>query len=138
MKKLLIFVLVVLVAVGAVGYWRGWFSVGDGKVKTDPEKFKKDRAALVEKAKKAGSKIAGLFKKKEGMAADEKAKREKELAELDALKKEHDQLEAKLKAAEEAGEEKFSSEIEALTKALEDIDKKMDDLTSKLEKPKDK
>jgi hypothetical protein len=138
MKKLLIVVLVLLVAVGGVGYWRGWFSVGEGKVKTDPDKFKKDKAALIEKAKNAGSKIAGLFKKKDSMAADEKAKREKELAEMDALQKQHEQLDAKLKAAAEAGEDKLSSEMEALTKALEEVDKKIDDLTSKLEKAKDK
>jgi len=137
MKKLLIFLLVVLVAVGGVGYWRGWFSFGEGKVKADPEKFKKDKDALGEKARKAKEKIASMFKKKETMPPDEKARRETELKELDALQKEHEQLEAKLKAAEEAGEDKFSSEMEALTKSLEDIDKKMDELKSKLEK-KDK
>jgi chromosome segregation ATPase len=131
MKKLLIVVLVLVVALGGVAYWRGWFSLGNGKVQTDPEKFKKDKAALVEKAKSAGKKMADLFKSKATMTAEDKAK-------LDELKKEHERLEAKLKAAEEAGEEKFDNEKEALTKALEDVDKKMDELTKKLEKSKDK
>ena len=49
MKKLLIVVLILVVAVGALGYWRGWFSVAkEGKVsvQVDPEKFKQDKAAF--------------------------------------------------------------------------------------------
>ena len=40
MKKLLFVVLVLAVAVGAVGYWRGWFSVTTVDVHVDPAKFK--------------------------------------------------------------------------------------------------
>ena len=46
MKKFLVVVLVLVVAVGALGYWRGWFSVtreGKVDVQGDPAKFKQDK-----------------------------------------------------------------------------------------------
>jgi chromosome segregation ATPase len=135
MKKLLIVLLVLVVALGGVGYWRGWFSVGDGHVKGNPEQFNRDKEAVAGKAKVMKDKIAGLFKKTKDLSPEEKAKVEKEIAEL---QQKHDDLEKQLKAVEEASEDNFAGAKETLTKSLEEIDKKMEELTKKLEKKKEK
>src|SRR6266498_1838865 len=97
MKKFLIFLLVVAVAVAVVGYWRGWFIVtNEGKVdvQLDPAKFKQDKEAFSkassEKAKALKDQVAGLRKKSEGLSGDDKAQTQKE---LDELTKKHDRLE---------------------------------------------
>lgn len=139
MKKLLIFVLVVIVAVGALGYWRGWFSVSNQGVQTDAEKFKQDREAFGksagEKATALKGQVAGLWKKTAGLTGDDKAHAEKELAELE---KKHERLEKQLKELDDAGQDRFGSIRQDITRALEEVDQKMAELTKKLEKAKDK
>jgi hypothetical protein len=88
-KKLLVFVVVLVVAVGALGYWRGWFSVSrEGKfdVQVDSAKFKNDREAFSktvgEKTKTLKARVTGLWNKSEGLTGDDKVHAQKELGEL--------------------------------------------------------
>ena len=67
MKKLLVVVLVLVAALGAIGYWQGWFSVtkeGKVDVQVDPAKFKQDKEAFSktvdEKAKALKVQVANL------------------------------------------------------------------------------
>ena len=90
MNRFLMLVLVLVAAVGALGYWRGWFSVtkeGKVDVQVDPAKFKQDKAAFSktvgEQSKVLKDKVASLWKKTEGLKGDDKARVEKELAELE-------------------------------------------------------
>jgi hypothetical protein len=137
MKRVLIGIVVLLAAV--VAYFQGWFSVKkeDGKLKvvTDPAKFKQDKAAfsklIAEKAWAAKDKVASMRKKSEGLTGEDKAHAEKELAELETR---HDRLEKQLQELEGAGEDKFETIKQDLTKSLEDVQKRMDELTKKLEK----
>ena len=142
MKKLLVVVLVLVVAVGALGYWRGWFSVtkeGKVDVQVDPAKFKQDKEAFSktvgEKAKAMKDQVASLWKKSEGLTGDDKAHAEKELGELE---KKHDRLEQQIKELEDAGQDRFESIKQDLSKTLEEVEKKIEELTKKLEKGKDK
>jgi hypothetical protein len=142
MKRLLILVLVLVVAVGALGYWRGWFSVtteGKGDVQVDRAKFKQDKEAFSksvgEKAKVLKDNVASLWKKAKGLTGDDKAHAEKELAELE---KKHERLEKQLKELEDAGEDKFEGTKQDISKSLEEVEKKMEELTKKLEKGKEK
>ena len=142
MKKLLVVVLVLVVGGGALGYWRGWFSVAkEGKVdvQVDPAKFKQDKEAFSktvgEKAKAMKDQVASLWKKSEGLTGDDKAHAEKELAELE---KKHERLEKQLKELDDAGQDKFESIKQDLSKTLEEVEKKIEELTKKLEKGKDK
>ncbi len=71
MKKLLVIVLVLAVAVSVLGYWRGWFSVtkeGKVDVQVDPAKFKQDKEAfsktIGEKAKTMKNQVTNLRKKR--------------------------------------------------------------------------
>ena len=107
MKRLLVFILVLAVAVGALGYWRGWFIATDeGKVgvQVDSAKFKEDKDAFSktvgEKAKAMKEQLAGLWKKTEGLTGDDKAHVEKELPELE---KRHERLEKQLKELADSG-----------------------------------
>jgi hypothetical protein len=140
MKNLLIVVLVLLVAAGALGYWQGWFSVNkEGKVDVDPAKFKEDKAAFSktvgEKSRALKDQVASLWKKTEGLTGDDKAHAQKELAELE---KKHERLEKQLKELDDAGQDRFESIKKDLSKTLEEVDKKIEDLTKKLDKGKDK
>jgi DNA anti-recombination protein RmuC len=142
MKRLLILVLVLVVAVGALGYWRGWFRVtpeGKGDVQVDRAKFKQDKEAFSktvgEKARALKSNVASLWKKAEGLTGDDKVQRKKELAELE---QKHERLEKQLKELEEAGEDKFEGLKQDLSKSLEEVEKKIEELTKKLETGKDK
>jgi chromosome segregation ATPase len=143
MKTLLVVVVLLVVAFGALAWWQGWFSVTkqDGKphVEVDLEKFKHDKAAfsktVAEKAKEYKEKVAGLWKKTEGLKGDDKAQVEKELKELEQKR---DRLEKQLQELEEAGEDKFADAKQALSKDLDEVDKKIDALTKKLDKAKDK
>jgi len=140
MKKLVIFLLVVVVVVGGVGYWRGWFGVDpNAGLKGNPEKFKKDRDELSKtfsaKAKAMKESLAKLLKKSEGLLGEEKTSAKKELQELEAK---HEKLVSQIKELEEAGEDKFADIKQDLAKKLEDVEKKMDTLTKKLEDVKDK
>jgi chromosome segregation ATPase len=142
MKKLLVVVLVLVVAVGALGYWRGWFSLteeGKVDVQVDPAKFKQDKEAFSktvgEKAKATKDQIASLWKKSEGLTGDEKAHAQKELGELE---KKHDRLEQQIKELDDAGQGRFESIRQDLSETLEEVEKKIEELTKKLEKGKDK
>ncbi len=142
MKRLLILVLVLVVAVGGLGYWRGWFSVsteGKADVRVDRAKFKQDKEALRksvgEKARVLKNNVASLWKKAKGLTGDDKAHVEKELAELE---KKHERLEKQLEELDDAGEDKFEGTKKDLSKSLEEVEKKIEELTKKLEKEKDK
>jgi chromosome segregation ATPase len=141
-KKILVIVLVLVVAVGALGYWRGWFTLttaGKFDVHTDAVKFKQDREAFAktvgEKAKALKARFAALWTKSEGLTGDDKAHAQKELADLKAR---HDRIEEQLKEIEDAGPDRFESVKEDLTKALEDVEKKIEALTNKLAPGKDR
>jgi hypothetical protein len=138
MKKLLVVVLVLLMGVAALGYGRGWFSVTRGgkvDVEVDPAKFEQDKEAFSktvgEKAGALKEKIAGLWKKTEGLTGDDKARLEKELVELE-MKHE------RLKKLAEAGADEAEGVKQNLSKALEDVELKIEELTKKLAKGKDK
>jgi len=142
MKRLLFVVLVLLVGIAALGYWRGWF-IADKESKAgvhvDSAKFEKDKKAFSktvgEKAKALKANVASLWKKADGLTGDDKAHAKKELAELE---KKHERLEKQLAELEESGEDKFEGIKKDLTKALEEVEKKIEELTKKLEKGKDK
>jgi DNA-binding transcriptional MerR regulator len=57
---------------------------------------------------------------------------------LAELEKKHDRLEKQIKKLEEAGEDKFEGIKQDLSKALEEVDQNIEELTKKLEKDKDK
>jgi TolA-binding protein len=142
MKKFLIVVLVLIVAVSALGYWRGWFSVTkDGKVddQVDQAKLKQDKEAFSktasEKTKSLKEQVANLWKKSEGLTGDDKAQAQKE---LDELTKKHERLEQQIKELDDAGPDRFESIKQDLAKNLDEVEKKIEDLTKKLEKGKDK
>jgi chromosome segregation ATPase len=145
MKKLLIVVLVLVLVVGAVGvlgYSRGWFSVtrdGNVDVQVDRTKFTQDRAAFSktvgEKAKALKDRVANLWNQSEGLTGDEKVQAQKELGEL---KTKHDRLEEQIKDLDEAGQDRFESIKQDLSKSLEEVEKKIEELTKKLGKGKDK
>jgi chromosome segregation ATPase len=142
MKRLFVVVLVLVVVVGGLGYWRGWFSVtkeGKVDVQVDQGKFKQDKDAFSktvgEKAKALKDKVASLGKKAEGLTGDDKTVAEKELAEL---VKKHERLEKQLKELEDAGQDKFESIKKDLSNSIEEVEKKIEELTKKLEKGKDK
>lgn len=142
MKRLLVVVLVLFVAVGALGYWRGWFSVttaGKVDVQVDAAKLKQDKEAFSKtvgaKTKAMKEQVDSLWKKTESLTGDDKAHAQKELGEL---KQKHDRLEQQIKELEEAGQDKFESTKQDLTKTLEEVEKKIEELTKKLEKANDK
>jgi chromosome segregation ATPase len=142
MKNLLVVVVVLLLGSAALGYWQGWFSVAkEGRldVQVDSAKFKQDKLAFSktagEKAKAMKEQVAKLWTKVEGLTGEDKAHAEKELAELE---KKHGRLEKQLKELEDAGPDRFESRKQDLSKALEEVDHKIEELTKKLEKGKDK
>lgn len=139
MKKLLIFFLVLILAVGALGYWRGWFSVSNQGVQTDAEKFKLDKEEFSksagEKATALKDQVASLWKKTEGLTGDDKAHAEKELAELE---KKHERLEKQLKELADAGQDRFGTIKRDIAQSLEEVDQKIAELTKKLESTKTK
>ena len=142
MKNFLVFLVVLIVAVGALGYWRGWFNVNtDGKVevKVDQEKFKLDKEAfnkkVSEQSKALKDQVASLWKKTEGLTGDEKAHAQKELSEL---KLKHERLEQQIRDLDAAGSDGFEGLKQDLTKNLEEVEKKIAEWTKKLENAKDK
>jgi TolA-binding protein len=142
MKKFLVLVLVLVVAIGAFGYWRGWYSLtkeGKVAVEVDPAKFKQDKEAfgktVGEKAKAMKEQVASLWTKSEQLTGDDKAHAQKELGEL---KKKHDRLEQQIKELEAAGQDGFESIKQDLAKSLEEVEKKTAEWTKKLEKEKNK
>ncbi len=142
MKKVLIVVLSLVVVAGGLGYYLGWFKVTtDGKVEVhvDKAKFKADKEAfgktVSEKAKAMKTKVASLWEKTEGLTGDEKVAAQKELTELNAK---HDRIEQQLRDLEDAGQDRFATVREDLTKALDEVETKIAESTKKLSKAKDK
>jgi Skp family chaperone for outer membrane proteins len=141
MKKFLVVVLVLVVAVGVLSYWRGWFSVtkeGKVDVQVDSAKFKQDKDAFSktvgEKAKAMKDQVAGLWHKSESLTGDDKAHAQTELGEL---QKKHDRLEHQIKDLEDAGQERFDSIKQDLSRSLAEVDTKIGELTKKLDHPGD-
>ncbi len=137
MKKVLVVVLVLVVALGVLAYWRGWLSVAkDGKVdvQVDSAKFKQDKEAFSktvgEKTKAMKDEVAGLWKKSEHLTGDDKAQVQQELGEL---QEKHSHLEQQIKELNDAGQDRFVSIKTDLEKLLRDVDKKIDKLTTKLD-----
>lgn len=134
MKKLLIPVIVLILIVGGIGLWRGWFTV-----QTDPAKFKQDREALSktfsEKAKAMKTRISTLMKKSESLQGEEKKLIEKELAEL---QKKHDLIEQQIKEIADSGMDTFGTLERELTQNHDEVEKLIEQITQKLEKGKDK
>jgi hypothetical protein len=130
MKKLLVVAVVLLVAIGALAYWRGWLSVGkEGKVdvQVDSTKFKQDKEAFSktvgEKARAMKDQVAGLWTKTEKLTGDDKAHAQEELGELT---KKHDRLEQQIKELEDAGQDRFDGIKQDLSKSLAEVDTKID------------
>lgn len=134
MKRLLVFIVIVLIGVGILGYSRGWFDVTkEGNVSVDRDKFEKDKTAfnqMVSEKAKAVKETLGNLWKKTGASAD-KTGVEKELKELETK---HNRLEAQLKDLQEAGEQRFETLKADLTKELEEVERRTAELTKKLEK----
>ena len=127
-----------LVGVAALSYWQGWFSVTKERkvdVQADPAKFKQDKDAfgktVGEKTKALKERIASLWAKAEGLKVDDKAQAKKELAELETKQ---ERLEKQLKELEDAGPDKFESIKQDLSKALAEVEQKIEELTQKLAK----
>jgi hypothetical protein len=142
MKNFVILLLVVAVAAGGLGYYRGWFSVtNDGKVgvQVDAAKFKQDKEAFTKsvstKTKAMKEQVTHLWTKSEGLTGDEKAHAQKELSEL---KLQHDRIESRLRELDEVGESNFDTTRQDLNRTLDEVETKITDWTKKLEKAKTK
>lgn len=139
MKKVMVVVVVLLLAGLALGYWQGWFSVSNQGVQVDAEKFKQDKTAFSktvgEKTKALRDQVAGLWKKSKDLTGDEKAEAEKE---LDALEKKHGRIEKQLQELEQAGQDRFGSLKQDLSKTLDEVEQQIVALTERLEKGKEK
>ena len=143
MKRFLAFVLVLVVAIGAMGYWRGWFNVskepGKLEVHVDQDKFNQDKETfnktVREKTQAFKDQVANLWTKSEGLTGDDKARAQKELGEL---KQKHERLEQQLKELESAGQDKYVTLKQDLSKSLEEVEVKIEEWRKKLEKEKGK
>ena len=137
MKNLAVIILVLLVAVGILGYYQGWFTVTkkDGKVnvQVDKDKFRSDRDTFERKAsekiKAMKDSIAGLSKKSEALKGDEKERVQTEIHELE---KTRDKLETQIRDLSDAAEPRFDSIKQDLTKQLDEVDRKIAELTKKI------
>ena len=108
MKNLLVAVVVIAVAVGALGFYRGWFEFGSNKqddkvqanLNIDVNKFKQDKEAfkktLSDKSRTMKDKLVSLKDKAKGLSGDAKAKAEKE---IEMLTKRHETIETKLNSS---------------------------------------
>lgn len=142
MKRLLVVVLVLGVALGALGYWRGWFSLttaGKVDVQVNSAKFKQDKDEFSKtvgvKAQAMKGQITNLWKNVEGLTGDEKDQAQKELGDLE---KKHDRLEQQIKEVDDAGPGRFESIRQDLSNTLAEVEKHIEELTTKLEKRKEK
>jgi len=54
------------------------------------------------------------------------------------LKEKHDRLELQIKELDDAGQDRFESIKQDLSKALEEVEKKIEELTKNVEKGKEK
>jgi len=142
MKNLLVIGFVLIVAVAALGYWRGWFTMtkeGKVDVQVDSAKFEQDKEAfgktVGEKAKAMKEQVSNLWQRSEVLTGDEKANVQKELADLKAK---HERLEQQIKELNDAGQNRFESLKRDLSKTLEEVETKIEELKKKLEKGKEK
>jgi hypothetical protein len=129
MGRILALVLILLIAVGVVGFWRGWFEFQTnkavGKVHADfsvnKEKFQQDKEILkkkiAEKSKALKDKLASMRGKATDLSGEAKANADREIEEL---AKKQENLDAKLNDVDEATEEKLESLKQGLTNSLED------------------
>jgi hypothetical protein len=142
-KGFLICIAVLVVAVVALGFWRGWFEVGGkkedekahanvdvnlNKLKADKDAFKK---LLGEKTRAMKDKIVNLEHKAKELTGDAKTKMEKEIA---SLTKRHETLEKKMGEVEGSSEEKFKELTNSLTSDVEESEaggKEKEDAQSK-------
>jgi hypothetical protein len=128
-KTFAILIVLLVVALVGLGFWRGWFDVGskkeDGKVHADlnlnVNKLKADKDAfkklLGEKSKALKDKLASLKSKSRELVGEAKAKAEKE---IEALTQKHESMEKKMTEVEESTEEKFTALKSSLKGELEE------------------
>jgi hypothetical protein len=129
MQKPLATVVVLVLLIAGLGYWRGWFELGskteEGNVqanlKVDVSKFKQDKESfkklLTEKSRVMKEKLADLKEKTKSLAGDAKAKVEKEIA---TLTKKHEAVESKIKDVETSTEDKFDGLKKSAMKDIEE------------------
>ena len=132
MKNFLAAVVLLALAVGAVGTWRGWFEFSgrneNGKpqasVTVNMATFEQDRDALskklAEQAELLKTKTAGLREKAKNLSGDAKKKVEEQ---IERFTKNHESLEGKAKEIESATKDKFEAIKDSGHKALEDANK---------------
>jgi hypothetical protein len=128
-KTVLALVVVIVIGVVVLGFYRGWFETGtkqdDGKQHVDlsvnTNKFKEDKEnlkkTLAAKSKSLKDKLAGLTDKVKTLSGEAKAKAQKE---IDALTKKHQQIESKTKQVDDVTEEKFDDLKKSVTDDLDD------------------
>jgi chromosome segregation ATPase len=137
MRNLAVIILVLLVAIGILGYYEGWFTVSEKDGKTnlqfDKNKFKDDmnlfQTKMSEEVGTLKDNIAGLFKKSEKLKGDEKTQVQADLHNLDM---DREKLEKQIRALSDAAQPDIASIKEDLTKKLQDVNKKIAELTKKL------
>lgn len=117
MKNFIVTAVVIAAAILGFGFFRGWFEATANKddpthragVNVNAVKFNEDKEHfqkfLAEKSKVMKEKLASLKDKSKDLTGDAKAKAEQE---IDALTKNHQSIESKMKEVEEATEEKLS------------------------------
>jgi hypothetical protein len=133
MKKLLAAAVVLVVAFGAVAWWQEWFKfeknkTDDGKthvgIAINKEKFQKDRdklkKATADRSKGLKDQLAHWRDKAKGLTGAEKEKADKK---IDALTKQHEALESKMKDLDGVSEDKFEALKKDVEGALQETDK---------------
>lgn len=130
----------VAVIILAVGWWRGWFTVtnhGKVDVQVDETKFRQDKEEfgrkLDEKSRAFRIKVAELWKHSEGLTGDEKVSAQKELASLETQQA---RLERQIRDLENADPYRFESIKRDLSDTLAEVEKKIEELTRRLESGK--
>jgi hypothetical protein len=133
---MVITLLIVVIAIAAVSFWRGWFEIGSPKKEGDRvstnldvnlAKFKHDKESfkkyIGEKSKSMKEELDALVEKSKGLTGDARVKAEKE---IDTLKSKHTNIEDKLKELEASGEEKFEEIKNAVKKEFDGEKTKID------------
>jgi hypothetical protein len=126
---LIVWLEVLLVAISALGFWRGWFEVGGkkddekahadldvnvNKLKADKDAFKK---LLGEKSSAMKDKIASLRNKAKELSGEAKASVEKE---INSLTKRRETIVKKMGEVEDSTEEKFKELRNSLKGEIEE------------------
>ena len=132
MKKVLVALVVLVVALGGVAWWQGWIKfekkTEDGQthvgVAINKEKFQQDRDKLKkaagDRSKALKDQLAKLRDKAKGLTGTDKEKADKE---IDALSKKHEALETKMKDLDGVAEDKFEALKKDVEGHLQDADK---------------